>query len=227
MAVPVDCLIEAGAKRTFVAAASWPGWCRAGPDETSALETLWAYRDRYERVLQGTGVRVPVPRSASALHVTERAVGNATTDFGAPDATFTADAEPIDAREWSRLRIVLAACWSAFDRAAIEAEGVELRKGPRGGGREVGAIVEHVVTSEASYLRRLTGAGVAVDERDPWVSREAERAAVLTGLERAQAGDLPERGPRGGAMWAPRRFLRRAAWHTLDHAWEIEDRSSS
>jgi hypothetical protein len=26
--------------------------------------------------------------------------------------------------------------------------------------------------------------------------------------------------------WTPRYFVRRAAWHALDHAWEIEDRSS-
>ncbi|HEX7247495.1 MAG TPA: hypothetical protein VF351_05275 [Actinomycetota bacterium] len=227
MAAPVHCLIEAGSKRTFAAAARWPGWCRAGRDEPAAIEALWSYRDRYAAVLEGTGVRFSRPRSMSMMQVTERVAGNATTDFGAPDARFEDDADPIDRREWSRLRSVLDACWMAFDRAAIAAEGVELRTGPRGGGRELDTIVEHVVTSEASYLRRLTGAGVALDEGDPWASREPLRAAVLTGLDRAQVGDLPERGPRGGAMWAPRRFLRRAAWHSLDHAWEIEDRSSA
>jgi hypothetical protein len=25
--------------------------------------------------------------------------------------------------------------------------------------------------------------------------------------------------------WSPRFFVRRSAWHALDHAWEIEDRS--
>ncbi|HVF08273.1 MAG TPA: hypothetical protein VNC60_06830 [Actinomycetota bacterium] len=227
MASPVDCLIETGAKRTFVAAAGWPGWCRSGRDEAAGLEALWSYRDRYAAVVEGARVRFPVARSLSALRVTERAAGNATTDFGAPDAAFAADGESIDGREWSRLRSVLEACWEAFDRAAIEAEGVELTTGPRGGGRVLGKIVEHVVTSEASYLRRLTGAGTALDERDPWASRETERAAMRTGLDRAQSGDLPERGPRGGAMWAPRRFLRRAAWHVLDHAWEIEDRATA
>lgn len=227
MAAPIHCLIETGSKRTFAAAARWPGWCRAGRDESAAIEALWTYRDRYAAVLEGTGVRLLLPRSSSNLRVSERVAGNATTDFGAPDAAFADDAEPIDGREWSRLRTVLDACWAAFDRAAIDAQGVELRKGPRGGGRELGAIVEHVVTSEASYLRRLTGASVALDEHDPWASRGSERAAVLTGLDRAQQGDLPERGPRGGAMWRPRRFLRRAAWHTVDHAWEIEDRSTA
>ncbi len=26
------------------------------------------------------------------------------------------------------------------------------------------------------------------------------------------------------ALWTARSFVRRVAWHTLDHTWEIEDR---
>jgi hypothetical protein len=46
---------------------------------------------------------------------------------------------------------------------------------------------------------------------------EALTAAVEHGVE--------ERGPRGGKRWLPRYFVRRVAWHALDHAWEIEDRA--
>lgn len=51
------------------------------------------------------------------------------------------------------------------------------------------------------------------------------RAAIRAALVAAARGELPERGPRGGAIWTPRYYVRRAAWHTLDHAWEIEDRT--
>jgi hypothetical protein len=158
--------------------------------------------------------------------VIERVAGNATTDFGAPDGVYEADAEPMSAREWSRARRVLEACWAALDGAAAAAEGVELLTGPRGGGRGLDAIVAHVVGAEAGYLRMLTGDAVKIDETDSWGSRVAERAALLEGLDRAKAGGLPEHGPRGGKRWTPRRFLRRTAWHVLDHAWEIEDRMS-
>jgi hypothetical protein len=36
--------------------------------------------------------------------------------------------------------------------------------------------------------------------------------------------EIPDRGPRGGRVWAPRHFVCRVAWHVLDHAWKIEDR---
>ena len=226
MTAPIECVVEVGAKRTFAAAPAWPGWCRSAKTEDEALETLVAYGERYAAVLAPGAPSFTPPRSVGDLLVVERAQGNATTEFGAPDAVFEADTEPIAARGWTRLRSILEACWGAFDRAATDADGVELRKGPRGGGRELDAIVAHVTDAEVSYLRRLTGAGVKLDAADAWGSRLVERAAVLDGLERAKVGTLPETGPRGGVMWTPRRFLRRAAWHVLDHAWEIEDRAS-
>lgn len=226
MPTVVDCLIESGAKRTFASAAAWPGWCRGGRDEHSAMESMQLYGARYASVLRVSEIRFSAPGAVSTLRVLERAPGNATTDFGAPDGVFDADAQPVAAREWTRLNTVLQACWSAFDRTVAGAEGVELCKGPRGGGRELDSIVAHVVNAEASYLRRLTAAGVKLEEGEEWNSRERERAAVLDGLDRARTGDLPEHGPRGGAMWTPRRFARRTAWHVLDHAWEIEDRKS-
>ncbi len=50
------------------------------------------------------------------------------------------------------------------------------------------------------------------------------RRAILEALGAAARGEVPPRGPRGGARCAPRSFVRRVAWHVLDHAWEIEDR---
>ncbi len=47
---------------------------------------------------------------------------------------------------------------------------------------------------------------------------------MLAGLGAGARGEIPERGSRGGTLWTPRYFVRRVAWHTLDHAWELEDR---
>ena len=221
----VDVVVEAGSKRAFACATDWPGWCRGGRDEAAALEALRDYGPRYAAVLRLGGERFAAPTSTAAFSVVERTVGNATTDFGAPDGVFGRDEAAVAGRIWGRWRRVIEASWAAFDAAVTDARGVALTTGPRGGGRKLDGIVDHVVGAEASYLRKLAGAGVSIDEADGWGSREAERAAVLAGLNRARAGDVPEVGPRGGRMWKPARFMRRAVWHVLDHAWEIEDRA--
>ncbi len=213
--------LEIGTKRTFAGAVDWPGWARSGRDEESALEALLGYAPRYARVVGRSRLGFEAPSGASAGRVVERLQGNATTDFGAPDKPTSADAEPIDAAALGRLEKILKACWRALDRAVEAAEGRELRKGPRGGGRSVEKIVDHVVEAEgAGYLSRI-GWKVPKGPKDGWVARE--RATVLEALASVARDGVPP-GPRGGKRWSPRYFVRRSAWHVLDHAWEIEDR---
>jgi hypothetical protein len=153
-------------------------------------------------------------------------VGDATTDFGAPSIAPTLDASPMDAKELRRQRAILEACLDAFDDAVGAAKGRTLRTGPRGGGRSRTKIVAHVVGAEASYLRRIAGSPPRIPEGGEARAADAERAAVLEALNLAVLEGLPEAGPRGGKLWTPRYFVRRAAWHVLDHAWELEDRTS-
>jgi hypothetical protein len=220
-----DVYTEIGAKRVFACAIDWPGWSRSGRDERSALEALLAYGARYAAVVGRRRPPFHAPASVDHLVVVERLKGDATTDFGAPSASPEADARPIDEPDLSRLRRLLEAAWAALDRASQVAAGSSLRTGPRGGGRSLDAIVGHVIAAEASYIRRLAAPAPPVNERDPRGSIDVERSAALEALSRAVTDGLPERGPRGGAIWRPRFFVRRAAWHALDHAWEIEDRS--
>jgi hypothetical protein len=224
--LPIEVAVEATRKRAFAGALAWPGWCRSGRDEDAALEALFEYGPRYARVLEGSGVRFPVPARASTLTVVERAKGDSTTDFGAPSIPASAEAAPIDRRWLTRNERILRACWAAFDRAVAGTDR-PLETGPRGGGRQVDAIVEHVVGAEGSYLRMIEGKPPASIDEDAAAAREEERAAVLEGLERALVDGIPAKGPRGGARWSARYFVRRAAWHVLDHAWEIDDRSTS
>ena len=221
----VDVYVEAGSKRTFAAAIEWPGCCRSGRDEAGALAALVEYGPRYEAAA-GASVRGFSAPRASALTVVERLHGNATTDFGAPSVAPAADARPVDAAQLERLLKLLGACWDAFDGAVDDAAGRELRKGPRGGGREVDGIVEHVVGAEAMYVTRLAAKGPNVEGRDQRDAAAAVRDVVRGTLRRAVTEGLPSAGPRGGKIWLPRYMVRRAAWHVLDHAWEIQDRST-
>ena len=207
--------IERGAKRVFAGANAWPGWCRGGRTEERALEALLAYGPRYAKAVGRRRLGYVAPTDVGRFRVVERLTGDATTDFGAPGVAPRSDDRPVDEEEARRLAAIMKACWSALDRAAAAADGLVLRTGPRGGGRQLAAIVEHVTNAEVAYLSKLGARRSAGDARAPIFAVFASRAR----------GEPPERTPRSGLLWTPRYFMRRAAWHLLDHAWEIEDRS--
>jgi hypothetical protein len=216
--------LEIGQKRAFAGAIDWPGWCRSGKGEDAALQALLDYGPRYEKVLQGKRLGFKAPLDPSAFPVVERLKGDASTDFGVPGKMSSSDERPVDKADLKRMKAVLGACWAAFDAAVDAAEGKALRKGPRGGGRDLDKIVQHVLEADAAYLGRLgtkfrVGQSAVANEE-----MNRMRAAILEALD-ASAREPVRAGPRGGVRWPPRYFVRRSAWHALDHAWEIEDRA--
>jgi hypothetical protein len=222
---PIEVYLEIGKKRTFAGAIAWPGWCRAGRDEAAALQALCDAGPRYAAMLTGTPLPFRSPADVSALTVVERLDGTTTTDFGAPDVAPSDDARPVTAADLARFQAILRACWRAFDAAVRAADGTELRKGPRGGGREVAGIIGHVQGADAGYLSRLAWKLESPDGTDGAGELARTRAAIVQALAAAARGEVAPRGPRGGVRWSPRYFVRRVAWHVLDHTWEIEDRS--
>ena len=152
----MDVYIETGLTR-FAGAVGWPGWCRAGLDEQSAMQSLLLYAPRYARVLEGTGLDFPTPPGLQSFQVVERVKGNGTTDFGAPNVPLAADTLLLDEGELNRVVQILSACWAAFDQAVALADGKSLRTGPRGGGRDINGIVEHVLGAEEAYLSKMGG----------------------------------------------------------------------
>lgn len=221
---PVDVYLEIGEKRIFAGAIEWPGWCRSGRDEESALQALFDYAPRYAQVLQSARLGFKAPAAPSEFKVVERVKGNMTTDFGTPGMAPSSDKRRVDDAELRRLQTVLKACWRMFDTAVSAAAGKGLRKGPRGGGRDVEGIVRHVTGAHGAYLSRVGWKPEANEDEDPGEAMRLTRQAVLKALAAAAHGELPLQGPRGGIMWKPRYFVRRVAWHDLDHAWEIQDR---
>ena len=193
----------------FASALDWPGWCRSGRSEQQALRALAEYAGRYAVV--GAGAGFSLAREAVGLDVVERVRGNVTTDFGAPAVIAAADREPLDPAGAARVASLLAGCWTAFALVVSKAPS-ELRKGPRGGGRDRDEIVDHVAAAELAYARKLgirRGADLA-----------ASRDALLAVLAASSTGSSPD-----AKGWPPRYAARRIAWHVLDHAWEIEDKS--
>ena len=199
-------VIERGAKRTFASAIDWPGWCRSGTDDDRAIDTLLEYRARFAPVAEAAGLRVPTSLSVQVIEVL---AGNATTDFGAPAMPATVEVRPPTPVKRQRAVALVQAAWDAFDRIEADAPR-DLRKGPRGGGRDTDAIREHLHESEQAYKGKLGVRGT----RDLVVVRRAMLQAIADG-----------RMPAMPKEWPSAYAARRIAWHALDHAWEIEDRS--
>ena len=216
--------IEKGKKKAFIGALDFPGWTRWGKDEDHAIDSLIEYAPRYANILEGTGIDLQLPIGRTDLKVVERLEGNATTDFGAPGVVLESDKDPVSPANHEQYKTLLRSTWKTFDRTIRMAEGQELRKGPRGGGRDLEKIVRHVLGGDHAYLRRL--AWKYRLEKEAQLPEELQRIrfAILEALDAGVQGDLPEKGPRGGVIWPVRFFIRRVIWHTLDHTWEIEDR---
>jgi hypothetical protein len=211
-----DVYLEVGHKKVFACAVEWPGWCRSGKDEDQAREALAAYAARYAQVASEASVRFPMQHTVKDFDVVERVQGSATTEFGAPGSIPRADEEPLKPAAVQRLAKLLEASWTIFDRVVADAPAA-LRKGPRGGGRDRDKIVEHVLGAEVGYASKL---GARLKQPLPNDTRAIaqHRLAVLEALR--NPGKPPKSEP-----WPARYFVRRTAWHVLDHAWEIEDRS--
>ncbi len=206
--------LELGKQKVFACALDWPGWARSGRTDELAIERLAEYAGRYAEVCAVAGV----PFEPGEFTVVDRVDGDASTDFGVPGAVPAADLEAVPAAEAGRLAALVGAAWEVFDRTvAVTPE--ELRKGPRGGGRDRDKMVGHVQEAEASYARKL-----GVRHKPPAVGDAAAvaalRADLLAVLGRASDGAAAVRNG-----WPPRYAARRIAWHVLDHAWEMADRT--
>jgi hypothetical protein len=208
--------LEVGTKRVFACSVDWPGWCRSGKDEDAALTALADYASRYAVVAQEAGKRFSA-RTGDELEVVERVKGSATTDFGAPGVVPDLDSTPLTAREAAKTADLVVASWAVLDSVA-KASPAQLRKGPRGGGRDRDKMLQHVISAEAAYARKMD-----VKHKEPALGDttaiRALRKDIVDVLRAARSGDpLRESG------WPPRYAARRIAWHVLDHAWEMEDR---
>jgi hypothetical protein len=218
----VRVVTEAGDKRVFISALDWPGWSRGARSREDAIAALIEYGPRYKKSLGPAAAELTVPTSVDALDIAESASGNKNVDYGVPQTVMAADREAINDAELKQHIKRLQGAWKAFEEAAAAARGKSLASGPRGGGRSVAQIVEHVHGADREAYIPAIGAKAPTAN----ATRDEVEAAFIDALHAKVRGELPERGPRGGERWPARYAIRRSAWHALDHAWEIEDRSS-
>jgi hypothetical protein len=207
-------VIERGKKKVFASALDWPGWSRSGKDDAGAIDNLIFYAERYRKVARLAGVE-GIEELVASQRVVEHLEGTGATDFGVPDKIADVEHEWMTADECNRQVALLEACWSCFDDAAGRVS-AELQKGPRGGGRDRDAIVEHTLEADRGYARHI-GVKTAKGYMDTIGGLDDHRHAVVEALRTLNEENAETR-------WPLRYYIRRAAWHLLDHTWESEDK---
>jgi hypothetical protein len=221
--MPVRTVIEHGTKdkRSVAFSLDWPGWSRGAKSAELALETLESYRDRYRPVAKLAGMAREF-EAAGPLKIVEEKVGTGSTDFwGISFSPSSAEQGPMKKAEFDRAIKLLRAAWAFFDSVAARVS-PEMRKGPRGGGRDRDRIISHVIRQESENF--ASGVGLKIPEEGamtPDGLREY-REAYVEAMHSYNAGE----GKRMRS-WTLPFLIRHSAFHNLDHAWEMEDKDLS
>ena len=221
--MPVRTVVEHGTKdkKSVAFSLDWPGWSRGAKSAELALETLEAYRDRY-RPIAGIAGMLAEFDSAGPLEIVEERVGTGSTDFwGISFSPSSTEHGPMDQAELERKLTLLRASWSFFDEVAARVSR-EMRKGVRGGGRMRDEIIRHVIRVESLDHAKQVGVG---EEDDGTALTPAglrqHREAYVAGIRDYNAGKVD----RKMRSWTLPFLIRHSAFHTLDHAWEMEDKN--
>ncbi|HKD74176.1 MAG TPA: hypothetical protein VKB76_01725 [Ktedonobacterales bacterium] len=210
-----DIHVEAGKKKAVAWSLEWPGWCRIRKDEPEVVQALIDYEERYRPIAQRAGLEF----APCDLVVVALLQGDSNTDWGIPAVLAPADALPIDTATAQRNVALLHAAWDTLEDV-VTASPPELRKGPRGGGRDRDDIRRHVIEAERMYARKI-GVRHPPFEMADLKALNAMREEIAAVLGKPSTGE-----PLITGGWNASYAVRRMAWHVVDHIWEIEDRRS-
>jgi hypothetical protein len=218
---PLRVILEIGRKRKVVAGAmDWPGLDRWGTSEEDALAKLASYLPRYAGVAERAGLGTAFAASGDVA-VVERVPGSSSTDFwGIAHIPSQVEREVLSAADLERRLGLLQAGWACFDEVAAHVS-AELRKGPRGGGRDRDEIIRHVYASERHNWWRKVGLRMEDGVRLTPEELVAIRERYVDLIRAFNAEGRPAR------TWPIQFLVRRTAQHVMDHAWEMEDRDLS
>src|SRR5579864_7608702 len=218
MANELRVTLEIGPKGKKVAAVApdWPGLERGAKTGEAAIERLQSYLPRYAKVAKLAEMDAEFA-ALTTVDVVEQYPGTGSTDFWGISFAFSGiDRQAMSSEELERDLTLLQACWAFFDavRSRVSAE---LQKGPRGGGRDRDRIVRHTLGAEQDWAAKLglrTPDGALLTDEGLSAHRDAYRAAIRAFHSQGKLA----------RTWPLRYLIRHTAYHTLDHAWEMEDK---
>jgi hypothetical protein len=218
--MPVRTVIEHGTKdkRSVAFSLDWPGWSRGAKTPELALDTLESYRDRYRPIAKLAGMSKEFD-AVGPLKVVEDRVGTGSTDFwGISFSPSSTEHGPMTKAEFDRGIKLLRAAWAFFDDVAARVS-PEMRKGPRGGGRDRDRIIRHTITQESEAFATSVGLHIPEGAALTPEGLKRHRETYVEAMRAYNAGE----GKRMKS-WSLPFLIRHSAFHTLDHAWEMEDK---
>jgi hypothetical protein len=204
-------------KKVVAVAPDWPGLERGAKTGPAAIEKLQSYLPRYAEVAKLAGMEAEFAALTDVI-VVEQYGGNGSTDFWGISFAFSSiDGQPMSSEDLERQLTLVQACWTFFDdvRARVSAQ---MQKGVRGGGRDRDRIVRHVLGVEQDWARKLgvhTPEDAVVTDKD---GLKAYRDAYCAATRSFHSEGKLAR------TWPLRYLIRHTAYHTMDHAWEMEDK---
>ncbi len=215
---PIRTMLEIGlkGKKVVAVAPDWPGLERGAATAEVAIERLLAYMPRYAAVTRLAGMEGAFD-AASGVEVVERYPGTGSTDFWGISFAFSSiDQQSMSGEALERELKLMRACWTFFDdvRARVSAE---MQRGPRGGGRDRDHIVRHTFAAELDWAKKL-GVLTPVDVMLTREGLNAYHDAFCSAIRTLHSEGKMAR------TWPLRFLIRHTAFHTLDHAWEMEDK---
>jgi hypothetical protein len=218
MATDLRVTLEIGPKGKKVAAVApdWPGLERGAKTGEAAIERLESYFPRYAKVAKLAGMDAEFA-SGATVEVVEQYLGPGSTDFWGISYGFSSiDRQDLTRAELERELALMRACWAFFDGVRSRAS-AEMQKGPRGGGRDRDEIVGHTLRVERDWAAKV---GVSMPQDMQLTDEElrAYRDDYCDGIQAFHAEGKMAR------TWPLRYLIRHTAYHTLDHAWEMEDK---
>jgi hypothetical protein len=206
-------------KKVVAVAPDWPGLERGAKTGEEAIERLRSYLPRYSQVATLAEMDAEFG-TVKNIKVVEQYPGTGSTDFWGISFAFSSiDKQDMSRDELERELTLMKACWVFFDSVRGRVS-VEMQKGPRGGGRDRDHIVRHTLFSEQGWAKMI-GVPPSGDAMLTGKGLKAHRDAYCQAIR-----DYHSQGKSAGkiAKWPLRYLIRHTAFHTLDHAWEMEDK---
>jgi hypothetical protein len=204
-------------KRIVAVAPDWPGLERGAKTGDGAIEKLQSYLPRYANVAKLAGMDAQFA-AITNVDVVEQYGGTGSTDFWGISFAFSSiDGRDMSSQELERELSLMQACWRFFDDVRLRVS-AEMQKGPRGGGRDRDRIVRHTLGTEQKWARK-----VGVHPPQDAVVTDGEGLRAYRGGYCTAIRTFHSEG-RMARTWPLRFLIRHTAYHTMDHAWEMEDR---